>query len=285
VEANRASRSALNVAIARALHYLYDDEPKIFVDPIGARLAGETDPVLFEARRDVRTDSMQMLARSGNVVRSRFTEDDLARAAASGVRQYVILGAGLDTFAFRQPEFGSTLQIFEVDHPTTQAWKRERVSAMGLVEPPNLHWAPVDFERQGLADGLAAAGFDASRATYVSWLGVTAYLSLTAIDATLKVVAALPLGSSVTLSFVLPDEDLTGLDLENVRSVARRAAEAGEPYLSRFRPEELRAHLSHDLGFSTVFHLTPAEATARYLSGRRDGLTAPRWMQVMTATV
>jgi methyltransferase (TIGR00027 family) len=284
MEANRASRTALGVAIRRALHQLYDDEPKIFADPLGARLAGEIDPARFAAMRDIRSAPLQMLVRAEVVLRSRFAEEELDRAAARGVQQYVILGAGLDTFAFRQPPFARDLRIFEVDHPATQAWKRERLVAMGIPAPSNLSWSPVDFERQTLMEGLAMAGFDATRPSYFSWLGVTMYLTRPAIDATLRVIAALPSATTITLEFNLPDEDLTELDLETVQFLAQMVAAIGEPFLTRFRAEELRAHL-RDLGFSSVFHLTPAEAATRYFGGRQDGLRAPEWAQVMSATV
>jgi len=284
MEANRASQTALAVAIGRALHQLYDDEPKIFADPLGARLAEEIDPALFATLRDRRSNPIPMLVRAHQVLRSRFAEDELAQAATRGVQQYVILGAGLDTFAFRQPPFAGELRIFEVDHPATQAWKRERIAALGLPDPSNLSWAPLDFERQTLLEVLTAAGFDAARPSYFSWLGVTYYLTRPAIDATLHVVTALPASSTITLDFNVPNDDLTGLDLETSQFVAQVVAGWGEPEVTRFRPEELQAHL-HDLGFSRVFHLAPPEAAARYFSGRGDGLRAPKWQQVMSATV
>jgi methyltransferase (TIGR00027 family) len=274
----------LNVAVARALHQLYDDEPKIFTDPLAVRIAQTADPGLFAMLRESRDGPSQSFARGGNVMRCRFAEDELTRGVSRGIRQYVLLGAGLDTFAFRQPPFAHGLRIFEVDHPATQAWKRELLAVIGIPDPPNLCWTPVDFESQTLLHGLAAAGFDPALPTYVSWLGGTAYLTRAAIDATLRVVAGLPSPSSITLSFILPDDALTGLDLETAQNVARRAGESGEPYLSRFYPDELRRHLL-ELGFAQAFHLTPAEAAKRYFSGRRDGLRAPEWMQVMTAMV
>jgi methyltransferase (TIGR00027 family) len=284
MEEKKPSRTALNVAIARALHQLYDDDPKIFADPLGVRLTEEADPNLFAALRESHDTPMQRFTRGGNVMRSRFAEDELARAVSSGVQQYVLLGAGLDTFAFRQPPFARDLRIFEVDHPATQAWKRELLAGMDLLDPPNLRWAPVDFERQTLLKGLAAAGFDPTLSSYVSWLGGTGYLTRSAIDTTLRVVAALPPPSSITLSFVLPDDALSGLDLETAKAVARRVTESGEPYLSRFYPDDFRMYL-RELGFSRVFHLAPAEAAMRYFRGRRDGLRAPEWMQVMSAMV
>jgi methyltransferase (TIGR00027 family) len=195
----------------------------------------------------------------------------------------VILGAGLDTFAFRQPAFARGLQIYEVDHPATQAWKRERLAAAGVAAPDNLHWAPVDFEQRTLAAGLEDAGFDASRPAFLSWLGVTQYLTLPAIDATLKVVAALPSPSTIVLSFILPDVDLPSEEAAAARMVAEDAARAGEPWLTRISPRDLANRLSQ-LGFRVVVHLTPQEANARYFAGRRDGLQAPHVAQLISAT-
>jgi methyltransferase (TIGR00027 family) len=280
----KPSATALNVAIGRALHLFYDDDPKIFDDPIGARLAEEADRALFAARREARLDPMQILSRSNLVLRSRFAEDQLALAAARGIVQYAILGAGLDTFAYRQPEFAGRLRIFDVDRLATQAWKRPRFAAIGLREPSNLHWAAIDFERQTLLQALAAEGFDRAQPSYFSWLGVTPYLTRQAIDAILCAVASLPPPSSITLSFVLPPKYLNGLDLETSEALTRRLAGSGEPQLTQFEVDELRGHL-YDLGFSDVFHLTPEEAGRRYFQGRRDGLRAPEWAQLMTATV
>jgi methyltransferase (TIGR00027 family) len=284
MEENKPSRSALVSVIRRAIHQLYDDDPKIFVDPPGVRLAEETDPALFATLRDARSTPLQTLIRAQHVVRCRFAEDELTRSVTRGITQYVLLGAGLDTFAFRQPPFARALRIFEVDHPATQAWKRERLAALELSDPPNLCWAPLDFERETLAEGLAVAGFDFTRPSFFSWLGVTMYLTRAAIDTTLGVVAALPAPSTITLTFTLPDDDLAGIDLELAQTLAQSSAKAGEPWLSRFHPDELRGHLL-DLGFSSVFYLTPPEVTTRYLSGRQDGLRSPEAGGLMSATV
>jgi O-methyltransferase involved in polyketide biosynthesis len=155
---------------------------------------------------------------------------------------------------------------------------------MGLQKPSNLHWTPLDFESQTLLEGLTAVGFDTTQPSYFSWLGVTMYLTPSAIDATLSVVASLPSPSTVTIDFHLPDGDLKGLDLETMQEISHRVAQMGEPFVTCFRAEDLRAHL-RELGFLSVFHLTPAEAATWYLGGRRDGLRAPEFTQVMSATV
>jgi methyltransferase (TIGR00027 family) len=284
VKEGRASRTALAAAARRAIHQLVDEEPKVFTDPVAV-------PLVEAAGRGTIAEYLQgqsppdlTSSRAGWLLRSRFAEDELAAAAAQGVRQYVILGAGLDTFAYRQPSFARDLRIFEVDHPDTQAWKRTALAVADISVPPNLAWTPVDFERETLAAGLAAAGFDSARPAFFSWLGVTQYLSLPAIDTTLRLVATLPHPSTIVLTFVLPDEALTGEDLQRGQEGARMYAARGEPWLSRIGADELRARLLN-LGFAHVVHLTPEEATARYFAGRRDGMCAPHLEQLMSAVV
>jgi methyltransferase (TIGR00027 family) len=283
MDVGQASQTAALTATVRAAHQLIDGEPKVLVDPIAIGLVDDATPERIEERRAAFDAPGQRILRSTVVLRSRFTEDQLALAVHRGVRQYVILGAGLDTFPYRQPPFARQLQIFEVDHPATQAWKRERLTAAGITVPTNLHWAPIDFERANLADGLAAVGFDPEQPAFFSWLGVTLYLTLPAIDATLRAVVALPHPTTIVLSFTLPDEDLAGEELEVARWGAQTAAAKGEPWLTRFCPQELCTRLA-DLGFGTVFHLTPREANLRYFAGRQDGLQAPHLVQLVSAT-
>ena len=283
MDQGQASVTAALTATLRAVHQVLDDEPKVFLDPVVVGLIPETAPAQLAERRAGFGAPMLRILRSAVVLRSRFAEDELARVVERGIRQYVILGAGLDTFAFRQPPFAQRLQIFEVDHPATQAWKREQLAAAGLVEPANLHWAPIDFEHQGLTDGLRAAGFTSDQPAFFSWLGVTQYLTLPAIDATLQTVAALPRPSTLVLTFMLPDRDLAGEELAAVRSISESAASAGEPWRTRFRPEEIAARL-RSLGFREVVHLSPEEANVRYFGPRSDGLRAPHAAQCISAT-
>lgn len=283
MEAQKASDTAALMAILRAAHQLIDDEPRIVHDPIAIGLVDDATREHIAARRAELLSPGLMIPRAAVLLRSRYAEDLLAQAVEDGVSQFVILGAGLDTFAFRQPAFGRRLQIYEIDYPATQAWKRERLAAVGIEVPDNLHWAPIDFEQQTLSTGLLGAGFDASRPAFLSWLGVTQYLTLPAIDATLRVVAALPSPSTIVLSFMLPDADLPPEEAAAARTVAKDAATAGEPWLTRIRAQELSARLSR-LGFREVVHLTPEEANARYFAGRQDGLQAPRVAQLISAT-
>jgi methyltransferase (TIGR00027 family) len=220
--------------------------------------------------------------RSAFVLRSRFAEDELEAAAARGVAQFVILGAGLDTFAFRQPAFAAGVRIFEVDHPATQTWKRRRIAACGLAEPANLIWVPIDFEHGRLAVDLDAAGFRSTKPAFISWLGVTQYLTRPAIDAVLQFGASLPRSSTLVLTFMVPDDELAGDELDAVQQVAQRASAQGEPWRTRFRPEQMQDALI-SAGYARVFLLSPEEADARYFSDRQDGLRAPRAARVASA--
>src|SRR5262245_36371831 len=196
------SRTAMRVAARRAAHQLLD-HPRVLEDPIALPIIGP------EAAAKVRSEPLPYRGRPGRslraflVARSRFAEDELARAVARGTRQYVILGAGLDTFAYRNPHENAGLRVFEVDFPATQAWKRRKLTAASIAIPPSLTFAPVDFERQTLAAGLAVAGFDASGPAFFSWLGVSMYLSAEAIDSTLQFVASLPPGGGIVFDYAV----------------------------------------------------------------------------------
>jgi methyltransferase (TIGR00027 family) len=200
------------------------------------------------------------------------------------VRQYVLLGAGLDTFAYRQPAWASSLRIFEVDHPGSQLWKRERLGEAKVGVPANLTFVPVDFERASPRQGLSAAAFDFGAATFLSWLGVTQYLTLEAIEQTLGFVLSLPRGSEIAFEFIVPGDLLPADEAAVFEALAARAADIGEPWLTRFRPHELRTKLLA-MGFCEVIHLSPQEANDRYFRGRRDGLAAWSAAQMIRAIV
>ena len=215
------------------------------------------------------------------VLRSRFAEDRLADAVRRGVRQYVLLGAGLDTFAFRQPEWARGITIVEIDQPATQAAKRARLAERGFVVPSNVVYHAVDFEKTTLREALPAAGIDVNAAVFFSWLGVTMYLTEDAVDQVLGTVAQLPRGTEIVLTFATPPDPLE----EPARlSFAQRAAEVGEPWITFFTPEAIEARLRSS-GFSTVTFLTPEDARARYFNQRADGLEAPRRVSVVSAVV
>jgi methyltransferase (TIGR00027 family) len=194
--------------------------------------------------------------------RSRFSEDTLTTGVARGVRQIVVLGAGLDTFSVRNPHAGQGVHVFEVDYPATQGWKRERLKQAGLAIPASLTFAPVDFERQSLAEGLMAAGFRADRPAFFQWLGVVPYLTRDAISATLDFITAVP-ESEVVFDYGEPFENYPAERRENVMAAAARAASRGEPWLSLFEPVELSKMLRNK-GFGIVEDLGLAELTERF---------------------
>jgi methyltransferase (TIGR00027 family) len=215
------------------------------------------------------------------VLRSRFAEDRLADAVRRGVRQYVLLGAGLDTFALRQPEWARSITIVEIDQPATQAAKRARLAELNIGVPSNVVYHAVDFEKTTLREALPAAGVDVNAPVFFSWLGVTMYLTEDAVDQVLHTVAALPRGTELVLTFATPPDPLE----EPARlSFAQQAADVGEPWITFFTPEALEARLRSS-GFTTVTFLTPELARERYFSQRADGLEAPRRVSVVSAVV
>jgi len=186
------SRTAFRVALRRAAHKVLDD-PRVFEDPLALGIVGAD---AGELRSDEKSQSrISRLMRAFMAVRSRYAEDGLAAAFQGGTRQYVVLGAGLDTFAYRNPFPG--LRVLEVDHPATQGWKRRRLEAAGIAVPESMTFAPVDFESQTLADGLVRAGLAMDQKAFFSWLGVVPYLTRSAAVETLRFVASLPSGSEI----------------------------------------------------------------------------------------
>lgn len=270
-------------AVMRAIHQTADDAPKILEDAIAPRLIG-TAPESDEWLRYLLSQPFAKMLRSGFLLRNRYAEDSLAEAVTRDLQQYVILGAGLDTFAYRQPRWASSLCIYEIDLPASQRWKCDRLATAGLPIASNVRFVPVDFEKISLADALQAADFDFGRQTFCSWLGVTQYLTAAAIDGTLEFVLSLPRGSEIVFSFILPWPAAPASEVEALVTAARKTAEVGEPWLSTFRPDDLKEHL-REMGFSDVIHLTPEEAQERYFKNRRDGLAARHGEQSMRGIV
>lgn len=277
MEKGKPSNTALRVATVRAAHRLLDD-PMVFDDPLAFSILGPEAEAALRADPARYNDPMSRGLRAALIVRSRLAEEELARAVAAGVRQYVVLGAGLDTFAYRNPF--PDLRVFEIDHPATQVWKRDCLKQSGIPVPDSLTFAPVDFEQGGiLAEALAAAGFDRTAPACFSWLGVTIYLTEDAVFDTLGWIAGSAPGSSVTFDFREPLEQLNPMERSITEKVMAWAADAGEPWIAAFDPADLRARLL-ELGFTRVEALLPDELNRRYLSGRADGLmTRLRMMQ------
>jgi methyltransferase (TIGR00027 family) len=217
-------------------------------------------------------------------MRNRYAEDCLAESLGDGLGQYVLLGAGLDTFAYRQPAWARSLRIFEVDYPATQKWKRAKLAAAEISIPANVTLVPVDFEQISLKEGLAANGLDFTIPTFFSSLGVTQYLTEQALDLSLNFVLSLQPASEIVFSFVLASSALSWRDRAFGALSAVIAGARGEPWLSRFSPEQLANKLI-SMGFSNVSHFSTDAANARYFRGRRDGLKASKLEQMMRAIV
>lgn len=258
MEAGRPSRTALAAAAHRAAHQVLE-EGRIFADPLALRILGEDAPSLARwAAEDPARSRMRLFI----AARTRFAEDALASAIERGVQQLVVLGAGLDTYAYRGT-FRERVHIFEVDHPATQAWKRQRLADAAIAIPGNLTFAPVDFERQGLADGLRAAGFDGARPTFFTWLGVVPYLTRDAIWLTLGFIANLPSGADVVFDYSDPPATFAPEQRVSHGRRAARVARVGEAWVSYFEADELRLKLLA-LGFSEVQDLGPEQIVERY---------------------
>jgi methyltransferase (TIGR00027 family) len=267
MQEGKFSRTARRVAIRRAAHQLLD-QPRVLDDPLALRIIGS------EAEDELRSNPKEDHAfsrafRAFMAARSRFAEDELARAVGLGVKQYVVLGAGLDTFAYRNPHAG--LRVFEVDHPDTQAWKREQLHAAGIAIPASLTFVPIDFERQTLAAGLAQSGFNANAAAFFSWLGVTPYLTREACMTTLSFIAKMPTGSGVVFDFAVDPALLNAGQRQALDALSQRVARYGEPFQLFFDPGKLQDELK-GMGFQSTEFLQGKELNARYFKDRKDGL-------------
>ncbi len=271
-----ASRTALSVAMLRAVHQVLDGQPKILDDPIAAILLGDEFDQQVTAYHDRARVPWIMELRSQVVLRSRFAEDRLADAVRRGARQCVILGAGFDTFAYRQPDWARSLRIFEVDHHGTQEEKRRRLARAGISPPINLEYVAIDFETTSLREGLQRSSLDFSTPTFFSCLGVLVYLTRDAIDAIFALVAGFPRGSEIAFTFSTPDRALT--------EMADRVSSLGEPWQTHFDPEEIIRRLAA-LGFQETSMLNTDEAERTLFQGRRDGLHAPRRGGIAAAVV
>lgn len=257
------SRTAYGVALSRAAHQILD-LPRVFEDPVALSIIGPKAIGGIRTAESHFNGRFSRYLRAFLVARSRFAEDALAEAVARGVRQYVVLGAGLDTFAYRNPHAAVGLRVFEVDHPATQEWKRQLISTAHLKAPGSLVYVPLDFERECLADRLAANGFHAQEPAFFSWLGVTMYLSREAIQETLRFVAQSTVSrSGIVFDYVTMPPRWRLLSRWVMRILLRRLAAAGEPWQTFYDPLQLHGELTR-VGFATVRDLGPREINSRY---------------------
>ena len=264
----RASRTAERVAIRRAAHQLLD-KPTVFDDPLAVSIVGAQ--ATSELRKKISTDENRFARglRAIMAARSRYAEDQLAEAVARGVRQYVVLGAGLDTFAYRNSY--AALRVFEVDFPATQSWKHELLADAGIDIPENLTFIPLDLEHKSLAESLLDAGFDPIEPAFFGWLGVVPYLTLDAFRATIATIGRLPVGTAVSFDYAFPPETLSPKRRKVFDTLSKRVEASGEPLQLFFTPEQLEKEV-RAAGFSRVEQFDTDCMNEAYLKDRADGL-------------
>ncbi len=282
MSAGEPSRTALGAALHRAAHQVLD-RPLVFRDPLAVRVLGPDRRALLRTYIARQKQAASRAMRAFIVTRSRHAEDRLADAFVRGTRQYIVLGAGLDTFACRNL-FNDAVRVFEVDHPATQDWKRKRLDEQGIVLPPSLTFTAVDFEKDSLAERLDHAGFDRTAPVCISWLGVTIYLTREAVFETLRFARSCAPGSEITFDFAVPDSQLSDQERARRNAAAERVSEAGEPWISYFDPGELAAVL-RQIGFSHADSLDSDAANAAYFAGRSDSFRVAGSGRIMVARV
>jgi methyltransferase (TIGR00027 family) len=272
--------TAIRSALWRALHLEVDASPHVLEDWIGLQIAGvDAD---WRDRPDMNEYATPGV-RASIVARARYIEDLVTEQTGLGVGQYVLLGAGLDTFAQRRPEIASTITVFEVDQPGPQAWKRQRLDELGFGVPDSLRLVPVDFETTSWWDGLLANGFDAAEPAVVASLGVSMYLTREATEATLRQSATLAPGSTLAMTFFLPLE-LVAPDEQEMHQATNAAAHAsGTPFISYYTPDDILA-MARDAGFTSATHVSAADYTQRYFADRTDGLRPFTTEELLVAT-
>ena len=267
----RPSRTAFRVAMHRAAHQVLDN-PKVLDDPLALAIIGPKAASQLRFSENRYGEQVARNLRAFMAARSRYAEDELAAAIGRGVKQYVILGAGLDTFAYRDPYPESVLRVFEVDHPATQDWKRGRLAAAGISVPRSLTFAPVDFENgETLAKGLANPILIFRSPSFFSWLGVTMYLTEYAAISTLDLIASTPPGGGVVFDYAVPRTSLDPSAQMALDALSARVAAAGEPFQTFFDPIELAESL-RKMGFSSIEDMDTNAINARYFQDRSDEL-------------
>ena len=281
MEEGQPSRSAIFAAMSRAAHLILDDEPKILRDNLALGFCGMQDEAeLSSAFQALQTQIGQLTTpelaqsfiqsyRGFAVVRQRYPEDELEKALERGISQYVILGAGLDSFSYRSRDLEDKLRVFEVDLPAMQRWKKARLQELNIFLPRNLAFVPVDFEKHNLTEELIAAGYRSEIPVFFSWLGVTHFLTESAIFQTLSEVASTVPGSEIVFDYVLQESLLRNGDRQ---IIATLRANPGEPWLSLFNPVNLAERVK-EIGYSEVWDFGPEEANELYFKGRTDELS------------
>jgi methyltransferase (TIGR00027 family) len=278
----QASTTLVRTAVRRAAHQILDT-PLIFQDRVAVGLVPDASEESIRANIAEHSSPVQTLNRAMFAVRSRFSEDRLAQAANRGVQQYVIIGAGLDTFPWRQPGFADAMEVFYVDHPASLAWTRARFKDRGLRTPANLTFVGADLEKFELAERLIDLGFKKETSAFFSMLGVAQYISREALTALFDFIASLLVGTEMVFTLVPPDDELSGDDLASARASAELHRNL-EPWITRLQAPELLDDLKR-LRFGEIFHLTREHVHQLYFAARRDKLRAPAVEQLIAAIV
>ena len=281
---NGHSLTAGKVAMMRAAHQVFD-YPKVLDDPIALKIIGsQANSQIHSQKRKLNT-RIQRTLRASVVARSRFAEDELSAAVQKGVRQYVILGAGLDTFAYRNPYSSIGMKVFEIDHPATQEWKRRQLDAAKIPIPETLTFVAVDFEKQSLTGQLHDAGFSTNEPTFFSWLGVTMYLSRDTMMAMMEYIcSSTPSGSEIVFDYVTPPSSMKFLHRLVFLLLARRLSNAEEPWVNFLDPGSLVADLT-TMGFAQIEDVGPEKINGRHFTNRTDGLRAGSSGHIIKASV
>ncbi|AHF14733.1 class I SAM-dependent methyltransferase [Niabella soli] len=265
---SKPDNTAVRTALWRALHTEADAPPSIITDTIGLELIAPDEG--WRQRPDMHVEFTRRL-RASMAARARFIEDLILEEARRGIGQYVILGAGLDTFAQRRPEIASGLQLYEIDQPGTQTWKKQRLQELGYGLPDWLHFVSVDFEKTSWWEALQQAGFEPRKPAVVASTGVTLYLTREAIRDTLRQLATLAPGSIVAMTFYLPINLMDATDQPLQEIAEKGAREAGTPFVSFFAPEQV-LQLAVAAGFKEQKVVETKDLKQLYFANRADGL-------------
>ncbi|MGE0387468.1 MAG: class I SAM-dependent methyltransferase [Gammaproteobacteria bacterium] len=279
---SQPSRTASGAGLARAAHVIWDDPPHVFHDMLGYLLLGpDAGPALL-AMRDHLGDEVYRLMRASLVWRARVAEDALDAALARGVRQYAILGAGSDSFGWRRAAALPDLRVYEIDHPSTQAWKRSRLDALAIRMPAGHRFVGADLAQVSAVEALRGSDWDFTLPGFVSWIAVTMYLTREAVTATLRSLAGLGRGTTVALTYLVPEQLLGEADRGILAFLRRSSSGYGEHFRSLYAPEEIET-LLRECGYAAVEHLDPARSA--YFLGRSDGLVSHAAERMVVATV
>jgi len=281
---NSPSLTANKVAMMRAAHQILDN-PKIFEDPIALSILGTQGVSEIRSEKRKFKTRLHSYLRAIVVARSRFVEDELSVAIKQGIRQFVVLGAGLDTFAYRNRHSDAGLKVFEIDYPATQEWKRSQLNAANISIPESLTFVPIDFESQSLRDRLQEVGFKADKPSFFSWLGVTMYLNKETVMSTMKyITSSTPSGSLIIFDYTVPPSSQNFIRRFVFRLLARKMAVIGEPWQTFFDPQQLAIELK-DIGFAHVKDFDPENINSRFFSDRTDKLKVGSFGHLMKAIV